>query len=175
MILKLILKVFPLPLFPDVCTAADGVESLRVGLENGHSHCAHRPVQHSKVGGARVWGWECVCVCQRESMSFASQTSTHSTFLSQGLFVCVHTACMLWSVCSCPLADLAAVELSVAALSITIIITISHHSHQYKNSLLLAYRWDPEKRLALPRTAYSILVTYSCVCPVLDWIIVSCN
>ncbi|XP_022606929.1 T-lymphoma invasion and metastasis-inducing protein 2 isoform X3 [Seriola dumerili] len=32
----------------DVCTAADGVESLCVGLENGHSHCAHRPVQHSK-------------------------------------------------------------------------------------------------------------------------------
>ncbi|XP_029982892.1 T-lymphoma invasion and metastasis-inducing protein 2 isoform X2 [Sphaeramia orbicularis] len=32
----------------DVCTAADGGESLCVGLENGHSHCAHRPVQHSK-------------------------------------------------------------------------------------------------------------------------------
>ncbi|XP_069392520.1 rho guanine nucleotide exchange factor TIAM2 isoform X2 [Paralichthys olivaceus] len=32
----------------DVCTAADGVVSLCVGLENGHSHCAHRPVQHSK-------------------------------------------------------------------------------------------------------------------------------
>ncbi|XP_069392513.1 rho guanine nucleotide exchange factor TIAM2 isoform X1 [Paralichthys olivaceus] len=36
----------------DVCTAADGVVSLCVGLENGHSHCAHRPVQHSKVGGS---------------------------------------------------------------------------------------------------------------------------
>ncbi|XP_075964494.1 rho guanine nucleotide exchange factor TIAM2 [Anarhichas minor] len=32
----------------DVCTAADGTESPGVGLENGHSHCAHRPVQHSK-------------------------------------------------------------------------------------------------------------------------------
>ncbi|XP_029316013.1 LOW QUALITY PROTEIN: T-lymphoma invasion and metastasis-inducing protein 2 [Cottoperca gobio] len=32
----------------DVCTAADCAESLCVGLENGHSHCAHRPVQHSK-------------------------------------------------------------------------------------------------------------------------------
>ncbi|KAL7380090.1 hypothetical protein ABVT39_011533 [Epinephelus coioides] len=32
----------------DVCTAADGAESPCVGLENGHSHCAHRPVQHSK-------------------------------------------------------------------------------------------------------------------------------
>ncbi|CAB1419196.1 unnamed protein product [Pleuronectes platessa] len=32
----------------DVCSAADGVASLCVGLENGHSHCAHRPVQHSK-------------------------------------------------------------------------------------------------------------------------------
>ncbi|XP_071354611.1 rho guanine nucleotide exchange factor TIAM2-like [Trachinotus anak] len=32
----------------DVCTAAHGVEPLCVGLENGHSHCAHRPVQHSK-------------------------------------------------------------------------------------------------------------------------------
>ncbi|XP_070835442.1 rho guanine nucleotide exchange factor TIAM2-like isoform X1 [Chaetodon trifascialis] len=32
----------------DVCTAADGDESLCVALENGHSHCAHRPVQHSK-------------------------------------------------------------------------------------------------------------------------------
>lgn len=95
MILKLILKVFPLPLFPDVCTAADGVESLCVGLENGHSHCAHRPVQHSKVGGARVWEWECVyvycmCVCQRESMSFASQTSTHSTFLLRFVCLCAY-------------------------------------------------------------------------------------
>ncbi|XP_039993506.1 T-lymphoma invasion and metastasis-inducing protein 2 isoform X2 [Xiphias gladius] len=32
----------------DVCTAADGVKSLCIGLENGHSHCANRPVQHSK-------------------------------------------------------------------------------------------------------------------------------
>ncbi|XP_047466974.1 rho guanine nucleotide exchange factor TIAM2 isoform X2 [Mugil cephalus] len=32
----------------DVCTAADGAEAQHVGLENGHSHCAHRPVQHSK-------------------------------------------------------------------------------------------------------------------------------
>ncbi|KAM6912738.1 rho guanine nucleotide exchange factor TIAM2 [Xenentodon cancila] len=32
----------------DVCAAADGGEPLCVGLENGHSHCAHRPVQHSK-------------------------------------------------------------------------------------------------------------------------------
>ncbi|XP_029972813.1 T-lymphoma invasion and metastasis-inducing protein 2-like isoform X2 [Salarias fasciatus] len=31
----------------DVCTAADGGSSC-VGLEDGHSHCAHRPVQHSK-------------------------------------------------------------------------------------------------------------------------------
>lgn len=32
----------------DVCTAAGGGESLYVGLEESHSHCAHRPVQHSK-------------------------------------------------------------------------------------------------------------------------------
>ncbi|XP_008275089.1 T-lymphoma invasion and metastasis-inducing protein 2 [Stegastes partitus] len=32
----------------DVCTAADCGEALCVGLEDGHSHCAHRPVQHSK-------------------------------------------------------------------------------------------------------------------------------
>ncbi|XP_041827010.1 T-lymphoma invasion and metastasis-inducing protein 2 isoform X2 [Melanotaenia boesemani] len=32
----------------DVCAAVDCGESLCVGLENGHSHCAHRPVQHSK-------------------------------------------------------------------------------------------------------------------------------
>ncbi|XP_028251019.1 T-lymphoma invasion and metastasis-inducing protein 2 isoform X2 [Parambassis ranga] len=32
----------------DVCTAADGSESLCVGLDSGNSHCAHRPVQHSK-------------------------------------------------------------------------------------------------------------------------------
>ncbi|XP_074517408.1 rho guanine nucleotide exchange factor TIAM2 isoform X1 [Sebastes fasciatus] len=32
----------------DVCAADDGAESPCVGLENGHSHCAHRPVQHSK-------------------------------------------------------------------------------------------------------------------------------
>ncbi|XP_063353394.1 rho guanine nucleotide exchange factor TIAM2 [Pelmatolapia mariae] len=32
----------------DVCTAAGGGESLYVGLEDGRSHCAHRPVQHSK-------------------------------------------------------------------------------------------------------------------------------
>ncbi|XP_070775944.1 rho guanine nucleotide exchange factor TIAM2-like [Enoplosus armatus] len=32
----------------DVCSAADGDESPCVGLKNGHSHCAHRPVQHSK-------------------------------------------------------------------------------------------------------------------------------
>ncbi|XP_022059824.2 rho guanine nucleotide exchange factor TIAM2 isoform X1 [Acanthochromis polyacanthus] len=32
----------------DVCTAADCGEDLCVGLEDGHSHCAHRPVQHSK-------------------------------------------------------------------------------------------------------------------------------
>eukprot|EP00064_Thunnus_orientalis_P006618 superscaffoldBa00000696_g6636 len=32
----------------DVCAAVDGGESLCVGLENGHSHCAHRTVQHSK-------------------------------------------------------------------------------------------------------------------------------
>ncbi|KAM7376528.1 hypothetical protein PAMP_006255 [Pampus punctatissimus] len=34
----------------DVFAAADDSESLYVGLENGHSHCAHRLVQHSKVG-----------------------------------------------------------------------------------------------------------------------------
>ncbi|XP_072220920.1 rho guanine nucleotide exchange factor TIAM2-like isoform X1 [Leuresthes tenuis] len=32
----------------DVCAAVDCGESLCVGLENGLSHCAHRPVQHSK-------------------------------------------------------------------------------------------------------------------------------
>ncbi|XP_069544008.1 rho guanine nucleotide exchange factor TIAM2-like isoform X1 [Brachyistius frenatus] len=32
----------------DVCAAAGGGESLCVGLEDAHSHCAHRPVQHSK-------------------------------------------------------------------------------------------------------------------------------
>ncbi|XP_014324304.1 T-lymphoma invasion and metastasis-inducing protein 2 [Xiphophorus maculatus] len=32
----------------DVFAAADNGESLRVGLENDHSHCAHRLVQHSK-------------------------------------------------------------------------------------------------------------------------------
>lgn len=32
----------------DVLCAADSDAPLRVGLENGHSHCAHRPVQHSK-------------------------------------------------------------------------------------------------------------------------------
>ncbi|XP_010729569.3 T-lymphoma invasion and metastasis-inducing protein 2 isoform X1 [Larimichthys crocea] len=32
----------------DVCTAADGDESLCVRLEDCHSHCTHRPVQHSK-------------------------------------------------------------------------------------------------------------------------------
>lgn len=32
----------------DVYSAADGGASLCVGLEIGHSHCAHRPVQHSK-------------------------------------------------------------------------------------------------------------------------------
>uniref|UniRef100_UPI003AB09E7F rho guanine nucleotide exchange factor TIAM2-like isoform X1 n=1 Tax=Centroberyx gerrardi TaxID=166262 RepID=UPI003AB09E7F len=32
----------------DVCTVADGGESLGLGMENGHSHHAHRPVQHSK-------------------------------------------------------------------------------------------------------------------------------
>ncbi|XP_014189081.1 rho guanine nucleotide exchange factor TIAM2 isoform X4 [Haplochromis burtoni] len=32
----------------DVCTAAGDGESLYVGLEDGRSHCAHRPVQHSK-------------------------------------------------------------------------------------------------------------------------------
>nr|XP_043903389.1 rho guanine nucleotide exchange factor TIAM2-like isoform X2 [Solea senegalensis] len=32
----------------DVCSAADGVASPCVGLENGHSLCIHRPVQHSK-------------------------------------------------------------------------------------------------------------------------------
>ncbi|XP_036927744.1 T-lymphoma invasion and metastasis-inducing protein 2 [Acanthopagrus latus] len=32
----------------DVWTAADGEGSLCVGLEDGHSHCAHRPIQHSK-------------------------------------------------------------------------------------------------------------------------------
>ncbi|CAN9502292.1 unnamed protein product [Ophioblennius macclurei] len=31
----------------DVCTAADSGSSC-LGMENGHSHCAHRPVQHSK-------------------------------------------------------------------------------------------------------------------------------
>ncbi|XP_026155401.1 T-lymphoma invasion and metastasis-inducing protein 2 isoform X2 [Mastacembelus armatus] len=32
----------------DVCSAPDGGESFCVGLEKGHPHCAHRPVQHSK-------------------------------------------------------------------------------------------------------------------------------
>ncbi|KAM4541359.1 rho guanine nucleotide exchange factor TIAM2 [Fundulus diaphanus] len=32
----------------DVCAAANDGESLRVGLENDHSRCAHRLVQHSK-------------------------------------------------------------------------------------------------------------------------------
>ncbi|XP_061599501.1 rho guanine nucleotide exchange factor TIAM2 [Cololabis saira] len=32
----------------DVFAAADGGESLCIGLEEGHSHCAHRPVQHSQ-------------------------------------------------------------------------------------------------------------------------------
>ncbi|KAM9708796.1 rho guanine nucleotide exchange factor TIAM2 isoform 1-T5 [Menidia menidia] len=32
----------------DVCAAAECGDTLCVGLENGHSHCAHRPVQHSK-------------------------------------------------------------------------------------------------------------------------------
>ncbi|XP_029136241.2 rho guanine nucleotide exchange factor TIAM2 isoform X1 [Labrus bergylta] len=32
----------------DVCTAAENDASLCVGLENVHSHCSHRPVQHSK-------------------------------------------------------------------------------------------------------------------------------
>lgn len=32
----------------DVCAAADNGESLRVVLDNDHSHCAHRLVQHSK-------------------------------------------------------------------------------------------------------------------------------
>ncbi|XP_038127486.1 T-lymphoma invasion and metastasis-inducing protein 2 [Cyprinodon tularosa] len=32
----------------DVCAAADNGESLRGGLENDHSHCAHSLVQHSK-------------------------------------------------------------------------------------------------------------------------------
>ncbi|XP_074547599.1 rho guanine nucleotide exchange factor TIAM2 isoform X2 [Halichoeres trimaculatus] len=32
----------------DVCTAAENDASLRVGQENVHSHCARRPVQHSK-------------------------------------------------------------------------------------------------------------------------------
>ncbi|XP_076017749.1 rho guanine nucleotide exchange factor TIAM2 [Genypterus blacodes] len=32
----------------DVCTVADGGVSVGTGLENGHSHCTHRPVQHSK-------------------------------------------------------------------------------------------------------------------------------
>ncbi|KAE8289734.1 T-lymphoma invasion and metastasis-inducing protein 2 [Larimichthys crocea] len=32
----------------DVCTAADGDESLCVRLDDCHSHCTHRPVQHSK-------------------------------------------------------------------------------------------------------------------------------
>ncbi|MEQ2309796.1 hypothetical protein AMECASPLE_002262 [Ameca splendens] len=32
----------------DVCAAADDGESLRIGLENDPSHCAHRLVQHSK-------------------------------------------------------------------------------------------------------------------------------
>ncbi|KAK2826261.1 hypothetical protein Q5P01_020475 [Channa striata] len=32
----------------DVCPVAEDGESLCVGLENGHSHCLHRPVQHSK-------------------------------------------------------------------------------------------------------------------------------
>ncbi|XP_034381461.1 T-lymphoma invasion and metastasis-inducing protein 2 isoform X1 [Cyclopterus lumpus] len=32
----------------DVCSAADGTESPGVALESGHSHCALRPVQHSK-------------------------------------------------------------------------------------------------------------------------------
>lgn len=41
-------------LLPDVCTAAANEENGAIGLENGHSHCAHRPVQHSKVGGATL-------------------------------------------------------------------------------------------------------------------------
>ncbi|CAJ1073885.1 T-lymphoma invasion and metastasis-inducing protein 2 [Xyrichtys novacula] len=32
----------------DVCTAAENDASLCVGLENAHSHCTRRPVQHSK-------------------------------------------------------------------------------------------------------------------------------
>lgn len=40
--------------FPDVCAAADSGEPRCAGLEN--NHCAHRLVQHSKVGGARLLG-----------------------------------------------------------------------------------------------------------------------
>jgi len=64
--LKRVVIVSPLSLRPGVCSVADGTESPGVGLESGHSHGAHRPVQHSKVGGARA------SECSKESVSIVS-------------------------------------------------------------------------------------------------------
>lgn len=43
-------------LLPDVCTSAASEESDALVLEDGPSLCSHRPVQHSKVGGATPMG-----------------------------------------------------------------------------------------------------------------------
>lgn len=48
-LLSFFLSFFPLS---DVCASATSEESNAVVLEDGPLLCAHRPVQHSKVGGA---------------------------------------------------------------------------------------------------------------------------
>lgn len=62
-------------LLPDVCTATASEENSAIGPENGHSHCAHRPVQHSKVGGATL-------TCHMECFTYLSRKSPPKTFVT---------------------------------------------------------------------------------------------
>lgn len=119
----------------DVCAAADNGESLRGGLENDHSHCAHSLVQHSKVG------WAGACTLNLLSPS-------------RFVFVCRMKRNQESSAWRCEAAPpcVAAgrpIQSRLAPIRSITIIRILRHSHRYKHSLLLSHRqgrrlcWTP--------------------------------
>lgn len=131
----------PVSLCPDVCTAAGGEESLHV-LKTGHAHCALRPVQHSKVGGAKPSFL--LLLLRRHPHTSLSLTFSAPAPVSKSGHIFVH-------VCSCPVVA-AAVGLSEARLAPILSVTIIRilcHSHRYKHSLLLSCR---QREKGVPRS-----------------------
>ncbi|MEQ2157265.1 hypothetical protein GOODEAATRI_000168, partial [Goodea atripinnis] len=88
----------------DVCAAADDGESLRIGLENDLSHCAHRLVQHSKDQSpahalcsllAMCWFWSSSSEAEEEDLNLGS------ALLSLGRLVKDKLACLADNVSAC--------------------------------------------------------------------------